>query len=750
MIGRAWVRRRNGSQSKHHVPAGHLAHLLTVACIAQVLLAVPVVAVAEELPIDEAVAGSNEAATVVVDEAAPSEPECDVILPDESATVDIEQSEVTAEDGQSSIDVIQEAADDQEPCADDAVEGEGTLVVSDENQVADASDDTQIDTDVTDVTEVSEGEPLALKAAEPEPENVAATSKWAGGHWAVNASSGSLQRYWVSKDGEVFKNGLVLPEWGAGYYAWARDNGWIVRGSYSDGSYVWFADNNGKLANLGWVVSSGYGQGLQRYYIVDEGVHAARIGYNEGNGKGVWAHYTTKQGYVLRGRAQDGTSKYYIADNDGRLPSVEGWLVTKNYSDKLERYYFEDGAAKTGSFSVDGKWYVGLVDKGYVVRGYDAKNLAYANNDGVLATNRWLVTNMFGQGYQRYWLGSNGLALRNELVDIKLSGYRAYARPDGIVVRGKFATSDGRVFLADNNGKLEADGWLVTNKYDGKLQRYYIDPNVHAAVVGYSTDEYPHYTLPKAGYVARGVFQQGNYVYLADNNGKMQTMSKEGWLVTAAYDANKKLQRYYLEQTNEGAWAAKVGYSEKGYAHYTMAGTGAVVRNELYFVKDNNHWYRADGNGCLTPVNEGLELIIERYLQLALNIANDESHGYSQFDRWGPDYDCSSLVISCVRKVGLDVGDAYSTRDMLANFMAHGWTYIKYDGNPSSLKRGDVLLEPGYHTEFYLGNSQRVGARTDENGGIGIGAKHGDQTGQEIAIRNNVGTWFSCVLRLTV
>ena len=38
----------------------------------------------------------------------------------------------------------------------------------------------------------------------------------------------------------------------------------------------------------------------------------------------------------------------------------------------------------------------------------------------------------------------------------------------------------------------------------------------------------------------------------------------------------------------------------------------------------------------------------EKAVTWAIKIANDPAHGYDQDNRWGPDYDCSSLVISCL------------------------------------------------------------------------------------------------------
>ncbi len=824
------------STRRHHVtnaamlPFGaRLARLGASACVAAALVTTPTIALAEDGLADEGAAAVVETTMAVQDEPVIDAVSTnDEVVQAESPDVD-ETSDPAADtvsDQDEEADVLPDdcgigVGDDTDVATDEASDGEAVAneaaATQDEPAALDVTEPAETDGDVA----AAAGQP----ATDDAPEQLAApaTSPWAGGHWTVKSDGGKLQRFWVSKTGETFKNGLVRPEWGAGYYAWAQENGWIVRGIYNNGTYVWLADNNGKLANPGWLVSNAYGQGLQRYFIVDEGVHAARIGYNAGNGSSVWAHYTTEQGYVLRGRLQASDTKLYIADNNGKLPTAKGWLVTNAYEGKLQRYYIENGAAKTGTFRVDGKNYLGLVDLGYVLRGYDATNLAYANNDGVLASNRWLVTNQFGHGTQRYWMGADGLALRSALTDPAIAGYRAYARPEGYVVRGKYMTG-GRTYLANNDGKLEADGWLVTAAYDGKIQRYYIDRDVHASVAGYSTDGYAHFTLSDTGYVARSIFesggwvyfadnnglmltrdkegwmvtgkystdgklqryyiektldgawaakvgyspkgyahytlsklgyvirtvtQDGDWVYLADNNGQLQTMGKEGWLITSKYSTDGKLKRYYLEKTPDGAWAAKVGYSAKGYAHYTEAKTGYVTLNKTFYEFSTKKWYTADNNGKLSEIKAGVTTIIETYLNWALNLANDNTHGYSQIDRWGPaDYDCSSMVVTALRQAGLPTGEASWTGNMRTELSKLGWLIIPYNGNTSSLVRGDILLHDQNHVELYLGDNKRVGAHCDENGGIGYGARPGDQTGEEICVRDYIGNWFTWVLRM--
>ena len=41
--------------------------------------------------------------------------------------------------------------------------------------------------------------------------------------------------------------------------------------------------------------------------------------------------------------------------------------------------------------------------------------------------------------------------------------------------------------------------------------------------------------------------------------------------------------------------------------------------------------------------------VIEKAVDWAESAAESAAHGYDQGDRWGPDYDCSSLVISAYR-----------------------------------------------------------------------------------------------------
>lgn len=145
---------------------------------------------------------------------------------------------------------------------------------------------------------------------------------------------------------------------------------------------------------------------------------------------------------------------------------------------------------------------------------------------------------------------------------------------------------------------------------------------------------------------------------------------------------------------------------------------------------------------------------IETAAQWITDIANDNSHGYDQGNRWGnPDYDCSSLVISAWDYAGVPViaNGATYTEDMRPAFLASGFTDVTSSvtlSTGSGLKRGDVLLNVKKHTVMYIGNGQVVTASSNEFGGI-TGGQKGDQTEKEIYVRSYYDGEWDYVLRYT-
>jgi len=125
---------------------------------------------------------------------------------------------------------------------------------------------------------------------------------------------------------------------------------------------------------------------------------------------------------------------------------------------------------------------------------------------------------------------------------------------------------------------------------------------------------------------------------------------------------------------------------------------------------------------------------IEAAIKWAVKIAEDDTHGYSQENRQGPDYDCSSLVVNALKSAGIDTGGASYTGNMRSELEKHGfyWVDWSYIGGVSGLMRGDILLHRANgagHTEIYLGNGQNVGAHSTHGH-----PEQGDQTGKEISV----------------
>lgn len=131
---------------------------------------------------------------------------------------------------------------------------------------------------------------------------------------------------------------------------------------------------------------------------------------------------------------------------------------------------------------------------------------------------------------------------------------------------------------------------------------------------------------------------------------------------------------------------------------------------------------------------------IEKAAQWALQIAQDPSHGYDQIKRWGPDYDCSSFLISAWEQAGIKVKEAGATYtgNMRSAFLKCGFEDVTAEINLKTgvgLRMGDILLNEKHHTAMYIGSGRIVHASINERG-VATGGKTGDQTGKEICTRS--------------
>ena len=134
-------------------------------------------------------------------------------------------------------------------------------------------------------------------------------------------------------------------------------------------------------------------------------------------------------------------------------------------------------------------------------------------------------------------------------------------------------------------------------------------------------------------------------------------------------------------------------------------------------------------------------------LQWMLDLAADQSHGYSQQSRWGPDYDCSSAIIQAWENAGVPVktNGATYTGNMRQVFLRCGFADVtKKVGllTCEGMKPGDVLLNELHHTAMYAGGGEIVHARGQSYGS----PRPGDQ-GKEISVSAYYNYPWDCVLR---
>ena len=164
--------------------------------------------------------------------------------------------------------------------------------------------------------------------------------------------------------------------------------------------------------------------------------------------------------------------------------------------------------------------------------------------------------------------------------------------------------------------------------------------------------------------------------------------------------------------------------------------------------KDENHLppqAEEPASGAADPDTPGA---IRRAVEWMLKIAADNMHGYSQADRWGPDYDCSSFVITAWEFAGVPVKTAGATYtgNMYDVFVRCGFQDVTGSvdlATGAGMQAGDVLLNHQRHTATYIGNGQLVHARSSEGNSV-----QGDQSGSEIRVQPYYNGW-DCVLRYT-
>lgn len=134
---------------------------------------------------------------------------------------------------------------------------------------------------------------------------------------------------------------------------------------------------------------------------------------------------------------------------------------------------------------------------------------------------------------------------------------------------------------------------------------------------------------------------------------------------------------------------------------------------------------------------------LNRAIAEMIELVNDESHGYSQVNRWGPDYDCSSAIITALKNAGFDTGSASYTGNMSAELCARGWERRYDDGYPQS---GDICLNDANHVAMCVGENGLLAQFSIAETG-GVDGESGDQTGGESSVMDFYDYPWDCYLR---
>lgn len=221
-----------------------------------------------------------------------------------------------------------------------------------------------------------------------------------------------------------------------------------------------------------------------------------------------------------------------------------------------------------------------------------------------------------------------------------------------------------------------------------------------------------------------------------DFNGKFEDIFGKKVIPTLKEGANTKINESLGVIKTTGGTSAAVNWATTTAAAST---TYRVVSNKT---TSSSSAASSSSNFVKTTVaaTEGADKAID----WAYDIANDNTHGYSQSTRWGnPNYDCSSFVISAYEAAGVPVKEngATYTGNMKQAFLKSGFIWIPGNPNVNDLQPGDVLLSESHHTELYVGNGRNLGAHSNYDG------RDGDSSGSEIDEGNYYSFPWDGVLR---
>ena len=254
---------------------------------------------------------------------------------------------------------------------------------------------------------------------------------------------------------------------------------------------------------------------------------ATGIAQAYGLSKGAWRAAGDSWSFISNGTAKTGWfsvgGRWYWAGSDER--TIRGWSIING-----RRYFFDDSTAMvTGWKQEDGKWYY-LRPDGDMATGWvkDAGSWYYLNSDGVMVTG-WLL-----DGGTWYWLDPSS----------------------GAMVTGWVKVGGAWYYMA-GSGAMNT-GWLL----DGGTW-YWLDPSSGAMVTGWVKVGGAWYYMAGSGAMNTGWLLDGGTWYWLDPS--------SGAMVTGTHDVDGRTSSF----ASSGAW---LGYVDGGGAPAADAASRSASR----------------------------------------------------------------------------------------------------------------------------------------------------------------------------
>lgn len=122
--------------------------------------------------------------------------------------------------------------------------------------------------------------------------------------------------------------------------------------------------------------------------------------------------------------------------------------------------------------------------------------------------------------------------------------------------------------------------------------------------------------------------------------------------------------------------------------------------------------------------------------QWAIDICNDDTHGYDNIDRHGPDYDCASLVQDAWRQAGVNIM-ASGTASFHTHCLKVGFIDVSDKVNLKTgegTRKGDIWINPRDHVAMVIDNEKNFAEAHYNENFESNGGQPGDQTGYELSI----------------